>query len=390
MKRVLKVVLCIVFSLVLVCPALAETTAIRVQMGAPERLEMSFASSSNRLTFVIDADVEVPDVSNVSVYEVLPTIIPAENIVALADHLIGAGNWMGAEEYMPDTYENVVDGITSESMAIIEMETSMMMDAIAEYHNGVLRGQIRLNYDDITGIDDLPSMPFSSEDLDASLPAYGQRGTEAAGCAYSYMDAEGMARTSAEIIAPELTEVVGRVAVGRDGETEGYMFCFYRKVDGIPVTYTIFDGIADIFHNDGLTYKEPWPYEQLKMIVYGDRGLTTVRYQSPYQIGERLEDHVELLPFDQIMEIAQKLLPLSLAAFERDIPGENVRVDRIVFGYARVDMKNEPYRYKLIPVWDFIGGIDGQDTGYFFFKEDCSLLTIDAVTGMTIDRNFGY
>lgn len=389
-KSLTTMVLCLILSVVLLCPALADDAFIREKMGAPEHMATTFTSSSGRLTFAIDADVEVPSVSIVNVYEVSHMPVPEENAAALADELMGPDT-IGIREYAPNTLFDPLDGETSESLLLFIRDNSKLFHAEARYQYGIPRGQLQLCYDNATGLESYGDLPFASESLGSSPTLYGRRGTVAKGCAYSYEEALDLARAAAAIIAPDLTEVVCSIARGRYDETEGYEFCFYRLVDGIPVTFTLLQGTGDLYYNDSsLTFKIPQAYESLRMIVYGDLGLATVLYESPYQVGNRLETDVALLPFDQIIEIAQRLLPLSMAAREREIAGAQVKIDRIVFGYARVDMKDEPYRYKLVPVWDFIGGVEGQDPYYVFSQEDYSFLTIDATTGLTIDRNYGY
>ena len=389
MKRFLITVWCLGLWTLFLCHASAENALIRERVEAPEHLATTFASSSGRLTFLIDADVEVPQVPAVHVYEVSPVPIPVERAKALADALMGS-EVMGFGEYVPDTLFDPLDGETSESLLLISMDNSKIFYARASYQYGIPRGSLRLCYDDATGLENHRDLPFASEIIGESPTIYGRRGTAAKGCAYSYEEARALARGAADIIAPELTEVVCSIARGRHDETEGYEFCFYRLVDGIPVTYTIFQGMGGQYYANSLTFKIPQAYESLRMIVHGDRGLTTVSYESPYQIGDRLETDVALLPFDQIMEIAQRLLPLTVAIHEQEIAGAQVKIDRIVFGYARMDMKDGLYRYKLVPVWDFIGGVEGQDPLYTFSQEDYSFLTIDATTGLTMDRYFGY
>ena len=92
------------------------------------------------------------------------------------------------------------------------------------------------------------------------------------------------------------------------------------------------------------------------------------------------------------MEIAENILPLTFVWMEDDYQTKVV-VDRIVFGYTRLDFKDDMYRYKLVPVWDFFGTYyhyrDGELT--VSHTEDYnSLLTINAMDGTVIDRRFGF
>lgn len=53
-------------------------------------------------------------------------------------------------------------------------------------------------------------------------------------------------------------------------------------------------------------------------------------------------------------------------------------VSKITLGYMRVRSMNAPDTYELIPVWDFFEG------------EFDSLLTVNAIDGTIIDRDYGY
>ena len=112
MKRLMLAVWCLGLWTLFLCHASAESALIRERVGAPKRLTTSFASSSGRLTFLIDADVEVPDARAVHVYEVSPVPVPAERARALADALMGS-EVMGNSEYVPDTLFDPLDGETS-------------------------------------------------------------------------------------------------------------------------------------------------------------------------------------------------------------------------------------------------------------------------------------
>ncbi len=182
--------------------------------------------------------------------------------------------------------------------------------------------------------------------------------------------------------------MTGGVAIGRDGKTEGYEFCFYRLLNGIPVTYTVSRGIQDMASTAAI-HKEPWPFEALRIIVYGDLGIGTILYESPYQIGETLEEAPPLLSFDRIMQVAETILPLKLAYLEQEGKAVHARVYRIAFGYARVDCMDTLYQYKLVPAWDFFGVVEDSSRKEYAF-DNHSLLTINAADGTVIDRNYGY
>lgn len=385
----MKKLLALILALMLPVCAVAETIAQSVH--APEKVELVLTSNTGNTKISIDATVEVPEVGTVSVYEVLPMAVPAENVVALADYLMGAGTWMGPTEYYADIYEPNRDGTVtqaSESMLILSDDMRTNLSARAQLREGKYHGVLQVCYDNYSQLEgSLQNIPFAAEVLKETCSLYALRNTNAAGCSYSYEEAETLARQAAATVAPELTEMTSGVALGRDGKTQAYEFIFYRLLDDIPVTYTVIRGTQDTFNTD--IHKEPWPYEALRVMVYGDLGIGTLYYESPYHIGEVLEEDVQLLSFDQIMDVAKTIIPLTLSHLEREGKNVHANVYRISFGYARIDRMDAPYQYKLVPVWDFFGVVD-DDSRKEYAMDNYSLLTINAIDGTVIDRMYGY
>ena len=365
---------------------------VQSQINAPEHLETTIKSKTGKTEIIIDAAVEVPGVSKAPVFSVLPMPVPAENVVALADELLGPGFWMGQTEYAPDNYAANTDGTrdqASDSLLILSLDGQKILSADAKKLNGSYHGKLQVSYQDYTHNSSNPQeLPFAADEMDETRALYARRGTEAAECACSYEEAAALARSAAQAVAPDLTEMTGGVAIGRDGTTEGYEFCFYRLLNGIPITYTVSRGIQDLA-STGVIHKEPWPFEALRIIVYGDIGIGTILYESPYQIGETLEEAPLLLSFDQIMRVAETILPLKLAYLEQEGKAVRARVDRITFGYARIDCMDTLYQYKLVPAWDFFGVVEDSSRKEFAF-DNYSLLTVNAIDGTIIDRNYGY
>ena len=377
--------------LALILPVCAGAETIFQETCAPETVTDVFTSNTGNIQITIDASVELPDAEQVSVYEVSPMPVPAENVIALADCLMGEGTWMGPTEYAADNYASNTDGTTtqaSESMLILGYDMCTILSARAQLREGNYHGALQVLYDKYSeNAGSGQDRPFAAEVLHDTCSLYALRNTDAAGCSLSYEEAEALARQAAASVAPELTEMRSGVALGRDGETQAYEFIFYRLLNGIPVTYSVSRGTQDLFST--ALHKEPWPYEALRIMVYGDLGIGSLYYESPYRIGEVLEEDASLLPFDQIMEIARSILPLTLAHLEREGKTVTANVYRISFGYARVDVMDEPYQYKLVPAWDFFGVVD-DDSRREYAYDNCSLLTINAIDGMVIDRSYGY
>ena len=372
--------------------------SIRVRMNAPETLSYSFSSNTGSTQINVEAIVEVPDVSSVHLYEVTASEVPAENVTAFANYIIGTGAWSGDSAYGEPESTRVggdFDGVTTESMSISSQAVNDLghpiysIDAHAQRQNGVLRGSQVLNY----------RSDLSSEFGYIALMCHDRHGMDARNCKYGYAEALTLAQNAASILAPELTVlscgIINDTAAPEStySDNEAYLFCFTRSVDGVPVTYTMQEcNYTDDGENgDPIHYRMLYPYESLRLIV-SDEGIVEGRYESPYVLSDPIQTDVELLAFDQVMEIAENILPLTFAWMEENYQTK-VIVDRVVFGYARLDFKDDMYRYKLVPVWDFFGTYYHYRDGELVVShtEDYnSLLTINAMDGTVIDRRFGY
>lgn len=386
-------------------PIAPSESGIRARMNAPQSLSHSFTSNTGNTRINIEASVEVPDVASVNVYEVMQREIPAQNVVAFADYIIGKGAWSGDTDYGPPRERYLggdFDGLTEEEMYIASFEETSYGDngelSSALYsinaglcrQNGVIRGPQILNYGQRDNLLFGYNFPMS----------HSRRGMDARGCTYSRDEALSLAWQAAQALAPELTEVSCGIInmdfsteAEYDGE-EAYLFCFTRNVDGIPVTYTIHEATHtyDDENGDPIHYRINCAYESLRLVVSSD-GLIDGRYESPYVIGAPLQTDVQLIDFNQMLEIVESILPLKFAWLEDSYDSTEVNVDRIVFGYTRVDFKDELYRYKLVPVWDVFGtSCNYKDGGLVNDHNDDmdSLLTINAMDGTIIDRDFGH
>ena len=148
MKRILSIML--VLGLMLSGIALAD---VQSRIIAPEHLETTIKSKTGKTEIIIDAAVEVPSVSKAPVFSVLPMPVPAENVVALADELLGQGLWMGPTEYMPDNYAANIDGTVdqaSDSILILSFEGQKILLADAKKLNGSYHGKLQVSYQDYT------------------------------------------------------------------------------------------------------------------------------------------------------------------------------------------------------------------------------------------------
>ena len=171
----------------------------------------------------------------------------------------------------------------------------------------------------------------------------------------------------------------------------GYVFYFTRMVDGIPLTYTdVWGGGVEEMEST----LDPWGYEICNIVV-GSDGVYCVELRNPYEIGEVKVKNVQLLDFDEVMQIYAQMMEVSMAGFVSDENFRTCHITRITLGYSRIyDPMSDNSAGTLVPVWDFFGSFDvGLEDTLARDSQGCftrSLLTINAIDGTVIDRELGY
>lgn len=181
-------------------------------------------------------------------------------------------------------------------------------------------------------------------------------------------------------------EVTGVMKEGKPG----YGIHFTRCIDTIPVTYT---------HEPGTTLSDTsvgdycWPYEEMTM-VFDEKGLTDFMWNNPYELEKQSDEYVFLMPFSDIKDIFEEMLPEKNDWYQSDQIAEVCYyIDEVRLGYMRVIDQAGAQEGTMIPVWDFFGRQiviynDGEEMAGLGAYE--SQLTINAMDGTIIDRRVGY
>lgn len=216
-------------------------------------------------------------------------------------------------------------------------------------------------------------------------------------CRYTYDEALALADAAAQVVATGFTMTGWGVTelypaddsdlkAGEDYQyNEGYVFCYTPVVEGVPLRHVYADA-AEITNYGKL------PFSNRLYVTVADDGLFSIRWNGVEDYGDKRV--CSLLTFDQIMSVAQDILPLAHVEQEQ-LYGSDARlwVDTITLSYCRVQKRNAPDEYMLIPVWDFIGcrGFvrNGEEVQERIAVNE-TLLTISAIDGTVIDRNYGY
>ena len=407
----MKRLLCVLLILFLPLTASAET--LKTTLGVPDHVNLSFTTNTGVTIINVNADVEMPDIESVTVYDYAPTRVSEEQALAMARAL-------GLEEikdvwyewYTEENFGSIYADYTGEffnSWDMYRADTSKWIFSAISYvwHGKPFGGHIYYRFNDTR---------IEYNRLFALHPY----GTLPENCKYSREQARQMALDLAAQIAPDYVLAQEGVIAGQQyitGDTPeemaanwdddlfiptGYKFIFNRMVDGIPMTVARplqkagdWDPYGDYI---GGEYMPNLENESLTVVI-SDVGFQEVELLNPFAMGEVIEGNPDLLPFESILEILRSVLPLKMLTFEGDANQEEYRVeiDRVTFGYMRVLKPDAPREYILVPVWDFFGnklacrrGADGQFETYMTNDSDRSFLTIDARTGLVIDREYGY
>lgn len=368
---------CLLVLLLVVCSASAET--LREQLSAPMHVQETWQDEDRLLPVVVDAQVSVPDIEQAYVVDAACRIYSKSEVEALAQV------FFGKQVTVPD-YALVYSG-SYDDYRIYAEEGDRRVYAI---------------YNVVKGHQVLPQMNAYRCDLDYRMDLTElEEITQSARCRYTYEQAYQLAADVVAQIAPDAVLIayganecvpLSAVQYGAvDEQTEfpeypqGYVFCFAPEIEGMTQGY----GFYSV--GDGMPYDPDYPECRIYVGVTDD-GLYEVFCQGAEGYGQMSQ--VTLLPFEQVMDVAKAILPLTdvhLATYYRDTGA--IAVDEIRLCWYRVKRRDEPQAYQLIPVWDFIGHKAVFENGTYRDMEGRPYmvkLTINAVDGTVIDRNYGY
>ncbi len=174
-----------------------------------------------------------------------------------------------------------------------------------------------------------------------------------------------------------------------ENNRQGYGVHFTRALEGIPITYTYSDGTAI---EDGVVTS--WPYETLDLI-YDEEGLAKFKWSNPYEVEKLSEETLFLLPFSEIQTIFEEMfLKKYEDLFIKTDAQVSFEIHEVRLGYMRVMEKGNFMEGTMVPVWDFFGSetlhYDEAGEEYTYGGPFSSWLTINALDGTIINRDFGY
>lgn len=182
--------------------------------------------------------------------------------------------------------------------------------------------------------------------------------------------------------------------IGMKNSEQCYVFYFCRPVGGVPVTYFYdYEGTSTFGADGGAYYVYPWDPEIIEVYV-NNQGVLKFMWQNPGTITDTINPNVALLPWEDIKEKAIQqfsIKDIDLYLMGYDQERISISISKITLGMMRVAKKDSMEEYMYIPVWDFFGHyIIERDNSDSYSERACSMLTINAIDGSIIDRGLGY
>ncbi len=371
-----KLMICL-FALLL--PLCASAEPLRAQLGAPEAFQATYYSNTGRSKVSVDAAVVVPDVVAVHRYEVAPRYFTTDEAELAANLYFGDGQWWHGdtektEVIFPELHGkwSTIRGCNLYAQGNVRRELSVTSRTVNRFGKTLFIN----NY-------------FEIYNWDGGWSRQAGTAEEARRLADRLVNSvwPEMVYAGTDPRMQPTTDRIGSNIDGNHMKQYGYRLYYCRVVDGIPVTPVSNEVYRPNNAVEDAGYVPPMQYENVLVDVDAD-GIFFFRYENPFTIKGRLEENVPLLPFSQIMEIFSGVAPMSIASAER-AESNLLSIDRIVLGYMCVPIKSDVTRYQMIPVWDFFG--DRTVNGKSHVDEVMeSWLTINAIDGTVIDREYGY
>lgn len=169
------------------------------------------------------------------------------------------------------------------------------------------------------------------------------------------------------------------------GTKKCYIFRFSRSVNGVPTTLA--EACYGIQGEDDGSYSSMWGPEYIEMYV-DDSGVLIFSWFNLGDLGETINENVQLTDFEEIKEIFKKQMFFHKSWVVPQQEDNTIIIKEIKLGVMRVKLVDNSYA--MLPVWDFIGDWTSVYNGEKNGQYGMSFLTINAIDGSVIDRNLGY
>jgi hypothetical protein len=176
-------------------------------------------------------------------------------------------------------------------------------------------------------------------------------------------------------------------------ETQAYVVRLLRQVSGVKVESTHDSSETSM---DQVSYSKEWWYEALTVAV-DDKGIANLFWTGPLDITETLTENTAILPWSDIQNVFEKMMPIQYASFIDFDTDVRMDITRVSLSLQRIMERDSFSTGLVVPVWNFYGTTtmskqvseeetytNTTDSGYR------PLLCVNAVDGSVVDVGQGY
>jgi len=383
--------------------AFCISSAFAQIVDAPQHVNEVCYSQTGKITITIDADVYVPEIDRIPIYSAELRFFEIDELLAFAEVAFGDREYFGDTEFQYEFMPAGNESTFNEEFYAIYMETPPVPGAKDKNDKYYLYAGNMRNLDlDTFGAEAQLCMPQIEGEaffLSSNWANARFADTPPEGCTLTYDEARRFCDEAVAKFAPEFMyvghAVMGSMTAGDinedtlpESQEEAWVLYYARKLD-MPITYCCYGP-----EQGGYDMYAPVYNDELITIVINDDGIQEMSFRHPNEITGVLEEDCEILPFEQIMDVARNLLPLKEGWLEQHYDDIRVNIYDIRFGYMRV-ISRDTQKFEYIPVWDFFGTEEMRETkdGELIASQEFpfySYLTINAIDGTVIDRSYGY
>ncbi|MBN2879644.1 MAG: hypothetical protein JXN65_08445 [Clostridia bacterium] len=368
-----------------------DANLIEFEYSVPEHVEDRYVLAQDKLEMVIDADVIMPDISRIPVAKVAPDTITQEMADRIRNYFTQDGVLMNDSVYTKSDFDKMIiaaeleyqqsesdepiymDGIEIIEFYMQEREKApeeCIQEAITDYSiftESGLSGTVvvdgeekahltmketyifyqtfsyywlaeRKQYDilDNEMIFTQKEIDFTQEQaMEIAEDFFGQIGIENMGLNGSdkiYYDGEGE---------------------GLDIECGGYVLYFSCMFGGLLPPR---EAGMSMSPNDNFDVSPPVDIESVEIAIneYGE--ITQFTWRNPIKIVDTLTEHVEILPFDEIMERLKEWSQIQFA-YMSNFYTEGLMIKdvyEIRLGLYYMPIRNNPNEFMYAPCWFFV------------------------------------
>lgn len=163
--------------------------------------------------------------------------------------------------------------------------------------------------------------------------------------------------------------------------------CVRTIEDVLPTAYI--RGSTYVEKDDDPEYIKTWEYESLGFMVT-DNGIIEMDWRAPIELLETKVEDCTLLPFTEIQEVLEKMIPIKFEATVKGTDNLTCRIEEVRLEMMRVVEQGSTENGLLIPVWNFYGVRERTYNGTTDMTGKYILLCVNAVDGSVIDISKGY